>query len=486
MAQEITANNPGQLVRDRLPIRTKVCYGLGTALDMWGLWLYPGVAFAVFNIYLGVSPWLVGLALTIIRLYDAFSDPFVGWISDNVRTKYGRRRPFILISGILCGLGLPIMFLVSPAWSDKTFLGVSAVFWYMIFSNMIYIPIFSTFTVPFNSLANELTPDYEERTSIMTYRSAMQKVFEVANFYGLRFTNLAWFLVPGTGKQNVLLGLRVYTCILGVVMAIFAIIIFLNVKERYYEKLVVKKKQERVSLKSSFYETLTCRPFLFMLLVGASFNLGTSMLGTLGYYATVYYVCAGDTVSGNAWNFWMGMAFMFGGLIGAPVLNRVAHFAGKRNALIVTAFIGIIAYAGSWYLYTPAIQWLQTVASCLMGLTASGLWMLYGSICADVIDYDELHTGKRREGSFTSCGTYILKLGNSLGGLLAGSVLSWIGYNAVLAVQTPETVFWIRVTLASIPLVGMTLVIIFILQVPLTKKICEEIRATLESRRGQV
>jgi GPH family glycoside/pentoside/hexuronide:cation symporter len=404
MAQETAATNTSQLVRDRLPILTKVCYGLGTALDMWGLWLYPSVAVGVFSIFLGVPYWQVGLALTLIRFYDAFSDPFVGWISDNVRTKYGRRRPFILIAGILCGLGLPIMFLVSPNWSEYKFLGLSAVFWYMILSNMIYIPIFSTFTVPFNSLANELTPDYEERTSIMTYRSAMQKVFEVGNFYALKFTNLAWFLIPGTDNHNVLLGMRVYTCILGVVMAIFAIIIFLNVKERYYEKLVVKKKQEHVSLKSSFYETLTCRPFLFMLLVGASFNLGTSMLGTLGYVATVYYVCGGNQAIGNDWNFWMGLAFMFGGLVGAPVLNRVAYFAGKRNALIITAFIGIFSYASSWYLYNPNIQWLQPIASGLMGLTASGLWMLYGSICADVIDYDELHTGKRREGSFTSCG----------------------------------------------------------------------------------
>jgi GPH family glycoside/pentoside/hexuronide:cation symporter len=485
MTPEPTANNAGQIVRDRVPVLTKMAYGLGTALDMWGLWLYPSVAFAVFSIYLGVSPWLVGLALTLIRLYDAFSDPFVGWISDNVRTKYGRRRPFILIAGVICGLGLPILFLVSPSWSDKTFLGLSAVFWYMILSSMVYIPIFSAFTVPFNSLANELSPDYEERTSIMTYRSAMQKVFEVANFYALRFTNLSWFLVPGTGKQNVLLGMQVYTCILGVIMAIFAIIIFLRVKERYYEKIVVKM-QEHISLKSAFYETLTCRPFLFMLLVGASFNLGTSMLGTLGYYATVFYVCGGDQALGNNWNFWMGLAFMFGGLIGAPILNRVAYFAGKRNALIVTALIGMIAYASSWFLYTPHIQWLQTIASGLMGLTAAGLWMLYGSICADVIDYDELHTGKRREGSFTSCGTYILKLGNSLGGFFAGFILSLIGGNAALQSGTPETIFWVRIMLVNIPIVGMALVIIFILQVPLTKKICEEIRVTLEARRGKV
>jgi GPH family glycoside/pentoside/hexuronide:cation symporter len=485
MTPETTANNAGQIVRDRVPVLTKMAYGLGTALDMWGLWLYPSVGFAVFSIYLGVDAKWVGLAMTLIRLYDAFSDPWMGWISDNVRTKFGRRRPFILIAGILCGLGLPILFSVSPAWADKNFLGVSAVFWFMIFSNMIYIPIFSAFTVPFNSLANELTPDYEERTSIMTYRSAMQKVFEVATFYALRFTNLACFLVPGTDKHNVLRGMQVYSCILGVVMAVFAIIIFLRVKERYYEKLVVKS-QQHISLKSALYETLTCRPFLFMLLVGASFNLGTSMLGTLGYYATVYYVCAGNTTLGNDWNFWMGLAFMFGGLIGAPILNRVAYFIGKRNALIVTACIGIIAYAGSWYLYTPQIQWLQTVASGLMGLTASGLWMLYGSICADVIDYDELHTGKRREGSFTSCGTYILKLGNALGGLLAGYVISSVGGNTALQAGARETILRIRIMLAAIPIVGMILVMVFILQVPLTKKICEEIRLKLEARRGKV
>jgi GPH family glycoside/pentoside/hexuronide:cation symporter len=476
MTQETAANNAGQQVRDHVPIPTKVSYSLGTALDMWGLWLYPSVAFAVFNIYLGVSPWLVGLALTLIRVYDAISDPVVGWISDNFRSKYGRRRPFILVAGILCGLGLPGLFLLSPAWVEIKFLGVSVAFWYMILSSMIYIPIFSFFTVPYNSLGNELSPDYEERTSIMTYRSAIQKVFEVGNFYALRFTNLAWFLIPGTGKQNVLLG---------VIMAIFSITIFFRVKERYYESVVVKIK-ERISIKSAFYETLTCRPFLIMMLVGASFTLGTSMVGTLGYYATVYYVCGGSSVSGNDWNFWMGLSFMIGGLIGAPLLNRVAYVIGKRSALVVAASIGIIGYGGSWYLYTPDIPWLQTTAAGLMGLAAAGLWMLHSSIGADVIDYDELQTGKRREGSFTGCAQYILKLGNSMGGLLAGSVIGWAGFNASLGAQSANTIFWIRAMLAVIPIIGLSMVIVFILQLPLTKQKCQEIRLKLEARRGQV
>jgi GPH family glycoside/pentoside/hexuronide:cation symporter len=485
MAQILAATNPISPPRDRIPVLTKISYGLGSALDMWGLWLYPGVAFAVFNIYLGVKPELVGLALTLIRVYDAISDPVAGWISDNFRSKYGRRRPFILVSGILCGLGLPTLFLVSPHWSQIHFLGVSVVFWYMLISSMIYIPIFSTFTVPYNSLANELTPDYEERTSLMTYRSAMQKVFELGNFYALRFTNLTWFLLPGTAKKNTLLGMQVYTSILGVVMAVFAIIIFFRVKERYYQSVVVKTA-ERVSIKDSFYETLKCQPFRMLMCMGGAFTLGTSMVGALGYYATVYYVCGGNTINGDSWNFWMGVAFAIGGFFGAAALNRVAYLIGKRPAIVVAACIGILGYGGSWYLYTPAIPWLQTIASGTMGLAAGGLWMLAGSIGADVIDYDELHTGKRREGSFTGCSQYIFKLGNSGGYFVSGLILKWAGFNASLGAQSPYTTFWIRAMLAGIPIGGLLLVIFFILRVPLTKKICQEIRTTLEARRGKV
>ena len=485
MTQETTPKTVTEHVCDRLPILTKISYGLGTGLDMWGLWLYPAVAFAVFNIYLGVEPWLVGLALTLIRVYDAIADPVVGWISDNIRSKHGRRRPFILIAGILSGIGLPMLFLVSPSWVNYEFLGVSVIFWYMVLSSLIFIPIISSFTIPYNSLSNELTPDYDERTSIMTYRSAMQKVFELANFYALRFTNnLAWFLLPDGGK-NTLLGMQVYTSILGVVMVLFAITIFFRVNERYYDQIVAKTK-EKISLKSSFYETLKCQPFRMMMGFGAAFTLGTSMVGSLGYYATVYYVCAGDTIMGDNWNFWMGIAFMTGGFLGAPLLNRVAHFIEKRNAVIVAAIIGIIGYGGSWYLYTPLIPWLQTIASGIMGMSAAGLWMLHSAIGADIIDYDELETGRRREGSFTACSSYILKLGNSGGYFVSGLILGWAGFNSSVAVQSPETIFWIRAMLASIPIFGLLIVIFFILRVKLTKQKCAEIRTALEERRGTV
>ena len=483
--QEANVVSGKKPLRDRLPISTKIFYSLGTALDMWGLWLYPAVAFAVFNLYLGVQPWLVGLALTLIRVWDAITDPIAGWLSDNLRSKYGRRRPFILIAGILSGLLLPILFLVSPSWVAIKFLGVSVVFWYMLLSTLIYIPIISAFTVPYYSLGAEMSPDYDERTSIMSYRSMAQKVSELGNFYALRFTNLAWFLIPGTGQKNTLLGIQVYTAILGAIMAILAITIFFRTKERYYEKVVVKDAK-KISILSGFGETLRCQPYRQIVIMGGAFTLGTSMVGALGYYATVFYVSGGDKIIGDNWQFWMGVAFMLGGLIGIPLLANLSHRIGKREAAVVACAVGICGYGGSWFLYTPAIQWLQTISSGLMGMAAASLWMLHSSIGADIIDYDELNTGKRREGAFTACASYILKLGNSFGYYLSGLILTWSGFTWKLKVQAPETIFWIRSSLASLPIVGLIIAIIFVLRVPLTRQKSEEIRRSLELRRGTV
>jgi len=481
-ANVVSAKKP---LRDRLPILTKLFYSLGTALDMWGIWLYPAVAFAVFNMYLGIEPWLVGLALTLIRVWDAIVDPVVGWLSDNLRSKWGRRRPFILIAGILSGLLLPILFLVSPSWVEIKFLGLTVVFWYMLLSTLVYIPIISSFTVPYYSLSCEMTPDYEERTSIMSYRSMAQKVAELGNFYALRFTNLAWFLVPGTGEKNTLLGIQVYSSILGVVMAIFAVAIFLRTKERYYDKVVVKVK-DKISILSGFGETLRCYPFRQMIIMGGAFTLGSSMVGSLGYYATVFYVSSGDKIVGDNWQFWMGVAFMVGGLLGVPLHALLSHRIGKREAAVVACLIGICGYGGSWFLYNPAIQWLQTISSCLMGMASASLWMLHSSIGADIVDYDELNTKERREGSFTACASYILKLGNSLGYYFSGLILTWAGFTWSLKVQAPETIFWIRASLATLPVAGLIIAMIFVMRVPLTKKKTEEIRRLLEERRGTV
>ncbi len=475
----MAAPTPPRPAADRLPFLRKVAYGLGSSCDMWGHWLYPSMAYPVFNLYLGVPPHLIGIVLMVNRLADALSDPFFGWLSDNTRTRFGRRRPYILLGAVLSGLGLPVLFLAPPAWSP------TQLFWFMLTTALLYVPLMSCFNMPYQSLGAELTPDYDERTSVMSIRGALQKVAELALYFALPFTTLAWFTDPATGRQNTLLGAQVYCAGLGVLMMVIGVVLFLGVRERYYEHLVVQG-QARVRLRESFYEALRCAPFRLQLGMTLAFATGTSMVGALGYYATVYVVCGGDTVAGNWWNARMGIAYMAGGFLAAPVFAFLARRFGKHRAAAVAIGAGLAAFGGTWWLYTPAAPWLQVVASGGIGFAGGGFWMLLPAMGADIIDYDELQTGKRREGAFSACGSWISKVGMSLGAGAAGFVLDATGFDAKLAVQSPDTILLIRVMLASIPVVGLSLALVILLRYPLGVERVHAIRRELEARRGAV
>jgi glycoside/pentoside/hexuronide:cation symporter, GPH family len=468
---------------DRVPLKTKISYGLGTACDMWGHWLYPGLTNAVFNVHLGLSPTLVGTANSLIRFFDAASDPFFGWRSDNTRTRFGRRRPYILVGSILGGLCLPLLFCVPGSWIGATFLNVPALFWWMLLTNLFFVPIMSSFNMPYQSLGAELTPDYNERTGVMSVKNAMQKIFEVGFYLGLPFTNLAWFTLAN-GKQDVLTGVQVYCAILGVLMAIFGLLIFLNVRERYYESAA--SRQGKVSLFASFGETIRCRPFRILLITSLFFQLGTSMVQSLGYYCTLYYVANGNTVSGNNWNGLMGFSFMAGGFLGAPFFGWVGKRFDKRQAVMLVGITGICAYGGSWFTYNPSLPWLQLLASGSMAFASAGFWVMNGSMGADTMDYDELTTGKRREGSFSACSSWIMKAANALGILASGVILDSTGFLASKGTQAAETLFSMRLALAVIPIAGIGLALLTIWTYPLTKRRMLEIRQQLEARRGTV
>ena len=113
---------------------------------MWGHWLYMGLAYQVFNIHLGVSPSWIARALLCKLLFEAVWDSVFGWWSDNTRTRFGRRRPFILVGSILSGLMLPMMFMVQNDWSEIHY------FWFMVGSMALLVPIMSCFYMPFQSL----------------------------------------------------------------------------------------------------------------------------------------------------------------------------------------------------------------------------------------------------------------------------------------------------------------------------------------------
>jgi glycoside/pentoside/hexuronide:cation symporter, GPH family len=470
---------PAPAPADRLPLKQKIGFGLGSILDMWGHWLYPSLANTVFNIFLGVSPGLISTVQMVKIFIDAGSDAVFGWISDNTRTRYGRRRPFILVGGVLAGIGLPLMFAVGRDWTETQY------FIFMLVSMVIYVPIMSCFNMPWVSLGAEMTPDYHERTTVMAMRNAIQKGPELAMFFAAQFTTLAVFN-QANGRPDLLRGAQTYCAILGAIMVAASIAIFLLVRERYYEKLVART-QTHIPFADTLWRTLRCKPFRHILGMMLAYATGTAMVGTLGFYATVYYVCGGDIVEGAKWNTAMGLSGMAFGFAGIPFFSWIARQHGKRVGLAAVLFLAICAFIGDWWLYDPARPYLQLFACGFVAFTGAGFWTLYGSTLGDVVDYDELQTGQRREGSFSACQSWISKVGIALGVGASGWILQFTGFDAKLeAAQSPHAIFMIRILLSTIPVVGLVLALLSLLRFELTEARMAEIRGRLEATRGKV
>lgn len=459
-------------------MRQKVGYGLGSILDMWGHWLYSSLAYPVFNIFLGVAPGLVSTVMMIKILFDAVSDVTFGWLSDNTRTRWGRRRPFMLVGGVLAGVGLPLLFAVGRGWTEMQY------FWFMLVSLLIYVPVMSCFNMPWVSLGSEMTPDYHERTLVMQVKNAIQKLPEVGMFTAAQFITLAVFN-GADGKPDVLLGAQVYTSILGAIMVAVSLAMFLMVRERYYEKVVVAHGS-KVPLRDTLYRTLRNKQFRILLSTMMAYSMATAMVGVLGFYLTVYYVCKGDLALGGRWNSAMGLAQFPFGLAGIVLFGAIAKRYGKRIGMIAVLTSASAAFIGDWWFYNPDFPALQLLASGFVAFTGAGFWTLYGSMLADVIDHDELETDQRREGSFSACQSWISKAGMAVGSGASGWILQFTGFDSHVSVQSENVILVMRLLMSGLPVIGLVIALIFVLRLQLDEKSMGEIRTTLEGRRGTV
>lgn len=456
---------------DRVPLSQKLFYGAAGVALIPGMQLIDRLAQVVLNMGLGMSPTLVGLAMFIFRIWDAFTDPYFGNLSDNHRSKWGRRKPFIVVGGILCALTFPAMWMMGRNWSPT-----AAMAWFIV-AGVAYYTALTIYSVPYFSLAAEMTPDTHERTSVIGVRAI---VFNVVTFF---MGWLFWFLELDifTDKLD---GMRWLAVITSVAFITFGILPMLKVKEPFYEQAA---KQEATSLIESFKVTIKNRLFLILVAMMLLMTLGMQTVGTLGYYVNKYYVFHGDDKQASLIAGYGGTLFIALGTATIPLFVWLSKKFGKITALYINSFGFLAATLSQWFLITPDHPYWQIISAGAIGPVVTGIWIILPSMQTDVIDADELETGRRREGSFSAIMGWVQKLGFALSVLLAGLILDFSGFDVALnGAQTEATLTKMRALYVFFPIAMAAAMVLLIRFYPLNEQRCREIRLELEARRGKV
>jgi len=452
---------------DKVPLLQKVSYGAGGANDALMGNIVHNFANPVLNMFLGVSPSLIAIALFIPRIIDAFIDPVVGHWSDNLVTRFGRRKPFLIVGGLLTALAVVLMWWLLPESGD-----VGIISWF-IFTAFLFFLGTTFFLIPYNALGYELTPDYHERTRLMFVRSC--------------FATAAGFLLPWifailqSGHWGTpLASARWLSLCLGIVFVVIAIAPVFFCREWVTESPV---SHPSINLRSALTTTLSNRPFLILSGVVLAMITSYFLVDALGFYMVVYYVYGGDATAGSLLIGTNGVANQIVGILSIPVATVLATRYGKKNVLFCLLVLAALGASLRWAVYTPSMPYAILVSTILIAPGFSAIWMLVPSMLADVCDFEELRSGHKLGGTIAAVNGWLVKLGVSCAFLLGNISLDLIGFNVKLGGgQSGETFLWMRLLFVAVPFIGFTAAAFLVLKYPLTEGRAYEIKDELARR----
>ena len=460
------------MAEKKLSLGTKLGYGV---CDLGGNLFFTVGSFIVMK-YLtdvvGLNPWLSGVALSIGRVLDAFTDPIVGSLSDRTKSRFGRRRPYMFVGAILLFAAMAFFF-TNPHLKDQTSLFIWAATGYTLLAAVAYTLV----NIPYSSLTPELTQDYNERTSLNGYRFTFAIVGTllgagaalplISAVSGAKIVDNAWVGDPSGGYA-------VMGIVFGAAMAITALVTVFSVKET--QAHIERPKAGFGNIVKDYLSTFRNRPFLLILLPWTLNIAGVTILSTvLQYYFT--------NVLGQSDKVTMAMLILLVVAIAfIPIWTAISKKIGKKWSFIigmleVALCIMLIFLVGP----TVSIGTLYIlIAFCGIGFSTG--YALPWSIIPDAIDYDFLQTGQNREGLYYGIWTFCSKLGQALSALIIGALLSLTKYDGTIALQNSGAQLVIRLLFGPIGAVFYVAAAFVLVFYPITAKKHAEIRKQIGER----
>ncbi len=357
-------------------------------------------------------------------------------------------------------------------------------YWFLIGSVLFFIS-YTMWATPWVALGFELTPDYYERTRLMGVQFFIGQIPYLIAPWFLAFMTWSYFSSQAQGASVLALLVALTAATLGVIPAIF-------LKER---PLPPTEKSEGPggvggaiwNFGVAMVMTLTSGPFL--LLCAATFLVfnGFQLIAAFQSYVLIYYVMGGDQDGGSVWLGWTGTTQIIATFGVIPLVTWLANRIGKRRAFLLSTGIATLGYGLKWFCYSQTTPWLILIPTPLIAFSLGGLFTLMPSMIADVVDYDELRSHKRREGMFGSVYWLMVKLGVSLALIAGGLLLNATGFKVELgADQSVETLLWLRIYDVIVPMITSLLAMLAMYFYPLVEERALEIRAELDARHAAV
>jgi glycoside/pentoside/hexuronide:cation symporter, GPH family len=459
--------------KDKIPFLEKLFYGVGSGSYQLSGDGVKSLANPIYNITLGLSPSLIGLVLMISRIFDAFTDPLVGRWSDNARTRWGRRRPFIFVGSFLTAAAFVMIWMVPGSWAGQT----QPLFIYYLCAMMVFYFCATIQVVPYHTLGMEMTADYDERTSISGYKMVFSFAFQLLLPWVFRLAQSDSF------SGGTMEGMRYLSYLLAGVIIAGGVLPAIFVKERYYK---VARSQAKIPFWVSARQTLANRQFLVLTGVILVSSYGPGMVGSLAPYIIYYHMYGGDTKAGAEMAAIGANVFSVSAILFTPLIVRWSSRWGKVRVLQAMVWLGIFNSVMTLVLFSPQAPWLVVVYFFLQAPTA-GFWVVTNSMKADICDDDELRHGTRREGMFGAVGGWIGKVGLSLTYLFSGLILDGTGFKVDLkGDQPPDTLWEMRLLFAAVPIITALLSLYFLRKYTLDRTRMGEIRRELEARRSSI
>ena len=456
----------------KVPFGQKLAFGFGMLANQ----MFPaamGVFLVVLVQDLGFSPLAWGLIFFAPRLFDAVTDPVMGFISDNTRSRWGRRRPYVFIGAIIMGISYIAM------WQLHADNGLTFNFIYFLSLSFVFYLGLTIFSVPFVAMGYEMSGDFHERTSIMAVAQFIgQWAWVIAPWFWVILYDPDWFPGADAGARQLAIWVAVPCTILALVPAIF---IKSKSTENRDDLKPIKLKSIGGSLGDIVKSTLEAFAIpQFRKLAGATFLVFSSfnVIAGFTFFIIVHYLFGGNTKEVGVWPALHGcVGALITTFLVIPAVAAMAKKIGKKKAFIVSQSISIVGYVLFWFLFVPGKPYLFLFALPFHSFGIGGLFTLMMSMTADVCDLDELNSGRRREGIIGAVYWWMVKFGTAFAGLLTGLIMNFTGFDADNVTESALT--GLRIAYTLLPIAGVVGAVLIMWKYDLTEERADGIRRKL-------